>query len=111
MPDPRTARRLVLHGAILFLLGLLTGLVSGALRSPRLGLSAHLEGLMNGTFLLALGAVWSHVRLPMRAGAAAFWLLLYGTYGNWVSVLLGAYWGAVGLVVWGLARRDYASLS
>jgi len=87
-------RRLVVHGAVLFLLGLLTGLVAPVVRNPRMGLSAHLEGLLNGTFLLALGAVWSQVRLPGRAEAAAFWLLLLGTYGNWASVGLGAATGA-----------------
>jgi hydroxylaminobenzene mutase len=92
--DGGVGRRLVLHGAVLFLLGLLTGFVAPAVRNPRMGLSAHLEGLMNGTFLLALGAVWSQVRLPGRAEAAAFWLLLFGTYGNWASVGLGAATGA-----------------
>ena len=41
---------------LLFLLGLITGLVVQQLENPRMGLAAHLEGLMNGTFLLALGA-------------------------------------------------------
>jgi hydroxylaminobenzene mutase len=93
-PDSSHGRRLVLHGAVLFLLGLATGFVSPALENPRMGLSAHLEGLMNGTFLIALGAVWPHVRLAPRAAGAAFALLLYGTYVNWLSVLLGAVWGA-----------------
>jgi hydroxylaminobenzene mutase len=92
--DHRIAHRLVFHGALLFLLGLLTGLVSPVATNPRMGLSAHLEGVMNGTFLIALGAVWSHMRLPVRAEAAAFWLLLFGTYGNWASVGLGAMTGA-----------------
>jgi len=91
--DP-TARRLAMHGALLFLLGLATGFVAPVLENPRMGLSAHLEGLMNGIFLLALSAVWGRVRLSPRRGAAAFWLLLYGTYVNWASVLLGAATGA-----------------
>jgi (hydroxyamino)benzene mutase len=89
-----TARRLVFHGALLFLLGLLTGFVVPAVTSPRMGLSAHLEGVMNGTFLLALGAVWRHVELAPRAETAALVLLLYGTYGNWASVSLAALTGA-----------------
>ena len=89
-----TAQRLVFHGALLFLLGLLTGFVSPLAANPRMGLSAHLEGLMNGTFLIALGAVWSYVRLGPRAERTAFWLLLYGTYVNWASVGLAAVTGA-----------------
>ena len=72
--NSRSAQRFVFHGALLFLLGLLTGFVVPGAANPRMGLSAHLEGVMNGTFLLALGAVWSHVSLPARfetAGALA----------------------------------------
>lgn len=90
----RTARRPMLHGMILFLLGLVAGLATPAVENPRMGLSAHLEGVMNGTFLLALGAVWRHVALGRRAAAAAYGLVLYGTYGNWASVSLGAIFGA-----------------
>ena len=48
-------RRLMWHGILLFLLGLLTGLAEDHFTNVRMGLAAHLEGLMNGTFLLALG--------------------------------------------------------
>lgn len=72
-------RRLIWHGIFLFFLGLLTGfLVNRAFTNPRMGLSAHLEGVMNGTFLAVLGAVWGELRLPARAATAAFWLALYG---------------------------------
>jgi hydroxylaminobenzene mutase len=48
------------------------------------GLAAHLEGLMNGTFLIALGAVWSFVKLSPMLTALTFRALpyLYGTYAN-----------------------------
>src|SRR5262249_25247873 len=55
-------RRLVWHGMFLFLLGLLTGFVEQNVANPRMGLAAHLEGVMNGTFLVALGAIWTTVR-------------------------------------------------
>jgi len=92
--NPTTARRLVFHGALLFLLGLLAGFVAPSAINPRMGLSAHLEGVMNGTFLLALGAVWSHVRLSPRAEAWSVRLILYAAYVNFASVLLGALTGA-----------------
>ena len=44
------------HGMFLFLLGLLTGFVETKFANVRMGLAAHLEGVMNGIFLLALGA-------------------------------------------------------
>jgi hydroxylaminobenzene mutase len=88
-----TSRRLIWHGVFLFLLGLLTGFVVMSLKNPRMGLSAHLEGVMNGIFLIAIGAAWPKVNLASRAASFAFWLALFGTYVNWATVLLGAAWG------------------
>ena len=59
-------RRLLWHGMCLFLLGLLTGFVEQKFNNPRMGLAAHLEGVMNGTFLVALGAAWEEVKLAPR---------------------------------------------
>ena len=70
----------------LFLLGLLTGFVEQKFNNPRMGLAAHLEGVMNGIFLVALGAVWTEVRLSPRLKVAAYWSALYGTYANWALV-------------------------
>jgi (hydroxyamino)benzene mutase len=89
----RSAATLVAVGAALFTLGLLTGFGIPAVSNPRMGLAAHLEGVMNGTFLIALGAVWSRLLLPVRAERAAFWLLLYGSVANWVFVMLAAIFG------------------
>jgi hydroxylaminobenzene mutase len=83
-------RRLIWHGMFLFLLGLLTGLVETKFSNPRMGLAAHLEGLMNGIFLVALGSVWGEVRLSRRWKSAAFGAALIGTYGNWAVTVLAA---------------------
>ena len=79
-------------GSILFLLGLLTGLATGILANPRMALSAHLQGLTNGIFLLVVGATWRHIELTNRLAAATFWLLAYGTIVNWLSTTLAALW-------------------
>lgn len=86
-------RRLLFHGMALFLIGLLTGLLEQHFSNVRMALAAHLEGVMNGTFLLAVGAIWSEVRLPPRASVAACWALLCGTYGNWAVTTLAAVLG------------------
>ncbi len=88
-----TRRRLMWHGMFLFLLGLLTGLVETQFANIRMGLAAHLEGLMNGIFLLALGAAWTEVKLGGRALAIAYWAALYGTYANWGVTTLAAIFG------------------
>lgn len=90
-------RQLLWHGAFLFLLGLLTGLVQPQLTNPRMGLAAHLEGLMNGTFLLAIGAAWSEVKLAPRSNAIAYWTALYGTYANWAFTTLAAIFGTAAM--------------
>ena len=91
MDDAR--RRLMWHGLFLFLLGLVTGLVTTQLANPRMGLSAHLEGVMNGLFLMALGAIWQEIRLSGRPRRAAFWLALYGGYANWGVTTFAAAFG------------------
>ena len=62
-----------------------------------MGLAAHLEGVMNGTFLIALGAVWAEVKLAPRLKLVAYWSALYGTYMNWVTTALAAIFGAAAL--------------
>lgn len=89
-----TSRRLMRLGAILFILGLLTGLAIPMLTNPRMGLSSHLEGVMNGTFLLVLGLIWNKLRLSRMTMQIAFWLVIYGTYTNWATILAAAVWGA-----------------
>jgi (hydroxyamino)benzene mutase len=81
----------------LFLIGLLTGFAEQHFANTRMALAAHLEGVMNGIFLLALGAVWNEVRLAGRAKVIAYWLALYGTYGNWMVTTLAAAFGTATL--------------
>ena len=90
-------RQLIWCGIFLFLLGLLTGFAEEQFRNPRMGLAAHLEGLMNGTFLVALGAIWTEVRLSPGLKTAAYWASLYGTYMNWALTTFAAIFGTAAL--------------
>jgi (hydroxyamino)benzene mutase len=94
MPSLDRQRRLIWHGMFLFLLGLLVGLAQGQVANPRMGLAAHLEGLMNGTFLVALGAIWTFIKLSPTLTALAFWTVLYGTYANLFVTTVAAVLGA-----------------
>lgn len=85
------------HGAFLFLLGLLAGFLEQKFSNPRMGLAAHLEGLMNGTFVLAVGAVWNQVRLPPPSIRLTFWTLLYGSYVNVLVTALAAAFGTAAM--------------
>jgi hydroxylaminobenzene mutase len=90
----RTARLLLRLGVLLFLLGLLTGFAVPKLANPRMGLASHLEGLMNGLFLLAMGLIWHRLTLSTRLLQLTFWLAIFGTFANWTTTLLAAAWGA-----------------
>ncbi|MBW6535801.1 MAG: hypothetical protein K0B11_12395 [Mariniphaga sp.] len=58
-------------GVFLFLLGLIVGLVVPVLANPRMGLSSHLEGVMNGMLLIIFGLIWNRLKL------SSTWLKLY----------------------------------
>ncbi len=86
-------RRLIWHGILLFLLGLVEGMFVQSMRNPRMGLSAHVGALMSGMFLAVLGAVWPQVRLEARVAGATFWLALYGMYVSAAGLVLAAVFG------------------
>jgi len=88
-----TQKNMIIAGAILFLLGLLTGFVIPNFLNPRMGLASHLEAVMNGTVLIAIGAAWSHVRLTVTLDKITFWLIAYGTYANWLFTALAGLFG------------------
>lgn len=87
-------RRLLFHGFLLFLLGMGSGLVAYQLQNPRMGVSAHLEAILNGVFLIGLGLAWSRLALGGRALAVCFWAALLGAYSNWAIPLFSAGVGA-----------------
>jgi len=86
--------RLLFHGFLLFMLGLGTGLVAYDLANPRMGVSAHVEAILNGVFLVGLGLAWNRLRLGERALTICFWAALIGAYANWLVPLFSAAVGA-----------------
>ena len=80
---------------VLFLLGLITGFAIPLLTNPRLGLSAHMEALLNGMLLVLVGGVvWQHLKVSQRTAAIVFRLLVFAAYANWAFCLLAAVFGA-----------------
>ncbi len=75
-------------GILLFLLGLLTGLVIPRLSNPSMGLSSHLEGVLNGMFLVVLGLLWRRLNLSNTWLTITFWRAVYGTFANWLATFL-----------------------
>jgi len=86
-------------GVLLLLLGLLTGLWVQAAANPRMALSSHIEGVLNGMLLVILGLVWPRLKIGAGFMKAAFWLVLYGAFANWANTLIAAAWAAGGSVM------------
>lgn len=84
---------LLLAGAVLFLLGLLTGAAIPYFANARMGLSAHLTGVQNALVLLVVGAVWPQVRLSARLLALTCWAAITSLYAFWLALVLAALWG------------------
>jgi hydroxylaminobenzene mutase len=87
------ARRLFWHGMVLVLAGLLMGTVVMSVTTPRLGLSAHTSTIMNGLLVIAVGALWAHVRLSPGTGSLAFWLVVDGSYAGCGALFLAGVFG------------------
>lgn len=89
-----SARKLLRLGITLFLLGLITGFLLPVSANPRMALSSHLEGVMNGLFLLVLGLIWHRLAIGHGARRVAFGLAVFGTFTNWATTLAAAFLGA-----------------
>ena len=93
MTDGR--RRVLWHGTLLVLLGLATGGVLESFANPRLGLAAHVGGIMNGTLIMVVGAAWSESLLSATLARGLFWSLVYSGYVNWLGLVLAAAFGTI----------------
>jgi hydroxylaminobenzene mutase len=82
--------KLLFFGVLLFFLGLVVGIFIPMMANPRMGLSSHLEGVMNGIFLIVLGLIWNKLELSERLLSVTYWLSLFGTFANWFAVLMAA---------------------
>ncbi len=80
-------------GALLFLLGLLTGFGIPSFRSPRIGLSAHLAAIESGLGLIAFGLLFPHLAVSAGWAAAIGYSLWISLYVLWVGLLFAATYG------------------
>lgn len=95
----RHGHRLLQLGVSLVLFALLVGLAMSHFTVPRLALSAHLIGILQGVLLISLGQLWPKLSLSPAVSRVAFWLLVYGCIAALTANLLGAAWGAGNSIV------------
>lgn len=62
--------------------------------NPRMGLSAHIEGVMNGMFQIIAGVIWPKLILSNGWLKGSYLLLIYSTFANVLAVLIAAIAGA-----------------
>ncbi len=93
MDPEEVKRRFIRNGIVIFLLGLLSGALVPVLTNPRMGVSAHLGGVMSGTFLIVIGLIWTEIKLSVETEKIAIWLFLYASYTGWLAEFLAAVFG------------------
>jgi hydroxylaminobenzene mutase len=81
-------------GGVLFLAGLLQGLVVDQFANPRMALSAHLDAVQSGMAVMIAAAFWSSVRWSPGVERVAWWTLSVGMVGLWLGITLAAATGA-----------------
>ena len=80
-------------GALLFLLGLLTGFGIPKFRSPRIGLSAHLDAIESGLGLIAFGLLLLHLRISVGWASLIGHTMWISLYLLWLGLVVGAVFG------------------
>jgi hydroxylaminobenzene mutase len=93
MPTDRSALRLCFHGALLLVLGLVTGALVSTFTNSRMGLSAHLAGVQNGMLLLIFGLAWQRLNLSRGRARVAELSSILSMYSIWLALFLAAIFG------------------
>jgi (hydroxyamino)benzene mutase len=90
----RQGHHLLQLGVLLFLFALLVGVAVPTFAVPRLGLSTHLLGLMQGIFLMVIGVLWPRLQVTRLTARIGVFLAVYGCFAAWTANLFAAIWGA-----------------
>ena len=93
MKNADRKRSLLFAGALLVLVGLLSGVAIPATTTARLGLSAHLAGVQGGMLVMIVGLAWNHLHLSPRLAATAFGTTIFSNYALYAALQLAAVWG------------------
>ena len=97
-------RRLASSGAWLFAIGMLTGLWAGAVLTervsvtlPRLALSAHLNALLGGMWLVLVGSTLDMLHYGDIGRRRLAWVVIVPAWANWLITLIASVLGVTGL--------------
>ena len=100
-------------GALLFFLGMITGLWAGAaltdkvkLGIPHLALAAHLNALLGGLWLIAVAVTLPFLSYGDTGKRRLVIATLVPAYGNWLVTVFAALFGVTGLAYTGDHAND-----
>jgi len=111
-------KNLALWGALLFFIGMLTGLWSAAAitnkfginadarLTPQLALAAHLNGLLGGLWLLAVAWSFQFLHYTERGLRRLALAVAVPAYANWLITLVASFLGVNGLDYIGDLKND-----
>jgi (hydroxyamino)benzene mutase len=106
-------RRAAAAGALLFFLGIVTGLWSAAALTgkvkvaiPHLALAAHLNGLLGCFWLVALSYTLPMLSYGERGKSRLVWATIVPAYANWAVTLVASFLGVTGLEFTGAHDND-----
>jgi hydroxylaminobenzene mutase len=89
-------RQLLIHGALLVLVGLVWGLVVPDTPHPRLALGAHIQFVSNGVLFMVLATAL--VALPHSVGPKSVWVMVLAAWLTWamaLSEVANSWWGTM----------------
>lgn len=86
-------KQLIFSGALLFLLGLLEGVLIPYFTNSRMGLSAHLAAVQSAMALMIFGAVWGYLVLSPRLEKLAAGASIFSMYVVWLGLTLAGILG------------------
>jgi hydroxylaminobenzene mutase len=112
------------RAAVLFFLGLLTGVYAGVVltegkalglhlakpQHERLALAAHLNCVLGCFWILAVAFTLEHTRLSAKGKLALAWLVTVANYANWSITLLASLLDARGLALEGDPKNDVVAV-
>lgn len=106
-------KQLAAAGAILFAIGMLTGLWSAAALTnkvtvgiPRLALAAHLNGLLGGLWLVAVAWTFDFLSYGVKGLRRLAIAVAIPAWANWLVTLIASFFGVNGLQYTGNRAND-----
>lgn len=90
MPNDRILLR---FGFLLVLVAMAGGLAIPSFLNSKMGVAAHVTGLLDGLLLVAVAFAWPTLRFSAGRGKLVRGLFLYAAYAAWMVAVLAAVWG------------------